>query len=92
MEVSEAKRLKMLEDESTRLKRLLADAVLDNGRTQDWIPGNVCSGMGVDRPLCAPATASRESALGLRAAPSGIGRSRAPPAIRRDMLSLTFAT
>lgn len=30
MEVSEAKRLKALEDENTRLKRLLADAMLDN--------------------------------------------------------------
>ena len=29
MEVSEAKRLKTLEDENTRLKRLLADAMLD---------------------------------------------------------------
>ncbi|MGY4568076.1 hypothetical protein ACVWY5_001146 [Bradyrhizobium sp. USDA 3256] len=28
--VSEAKRLKTLEDENTRLKRLLADAMLDN--------------------------------------------------------------
>jgi putative transposase len=30
MEVSEAKRLKQLEDENTRLKRLLADSMLDN--------------------------------------------------------------
>src|SRR6201987_2979897 len=30
MDVSEAKRLKTLEDENTRLKRLLADAMLDN--------------------------------------------------------------
>src|SRR5215472_3489292 len=30
MEVSEAKRLRTLEDENTRLKRLLADAMLDN--------------------------------------------------------------
>jgi len=32
MDVSEARRLKALEDEITRLKRLLADAMLDNGR------------------------------------------------------------
>jgi len=32
MDVSEAKRLKTLEDENTRLKRLLADAVLDMQR------------------------------------------------------------
>lgn len=30
MEVSEAKRLKALEDENSRLKKLLADAMLDN--------------------------------------------------------------
>ena len=30
LDVSEAKRLKTLEDENTRLKRLLADAMLDN--------------------------------------------------------------
>jgi putative transposase len=30
MDVSEAKRLKGLEDENGRLKRLLADAMLDN--------------------------------------------------------------
>ena len=30
MEVSEAKRLKALEDENVRLKKLLADAMLDN--------------------------------------------------------------
>lgn len=30
MDVSEAKRLKALEDENTKLKRLLADAMLDN--------------------------------------------------------------
>lgn len=30
LEVSEAKRLKTLEDENSRLKRLLADAMLDN--------------------------------------------------------------
>lgn len=30
MEVSEAKRLKALEDENSRLKKLLAEAMLDN--------------------------------------------------------------
>lgn len=32
MDVSEARRLKALEDENTRLKRLLADAMLDSVR------------------------------------------------------------
>ncbi|UJL80381.1 IS3 family transposase (plasmid) [Agrobacterium vitis] len=35
MDVSEAKRLKTLEDENTKLKRLLADAMLDNSALKD---------------------------------------------------------
>jgi putative transposase len=35
MEVSEAKRLKQLEDENAKLKRLLADAMLDNAALKD---------------------------------------------------------
>ncbi len=38
MDVSEAKRLKGLEDENTRLKSLLADAMLDNATLKD-LPG-----------------------------------------------------
>jgi putative transposase len=37
MEVSEAKRLKTLEDEKTRLKRLLAEAMLDNAALKDLL-------------------------------------------------------
>ena len=35
LEVSDAKRLKALEDENNRLKRLLADAMLDNAVLKD---------------------------------------------------------
>ena len=35
MEVSEAKRLKTLEDENARLKKLLAEAMLDNAVLKD---------------------------------------------------------
>jgi putative transposase len=35
MEVSEARRLKVLEDENARLKRLLAEAMLDNAMLRD---------------------------------------------------------
>jgi putative transposase len=38
VEVSEAKRLKTLEDENTRLMRLLADA-MDNGALKDFLDG-----------------------------------------------------
>ncbi|RWO92492.1 IS3 family transposase [Mesorhizobium sp.] len=37
MDVSEARRLKALEDENTRLKRLLADAMLDNAALKDLL-------------------------------------------------------
>ena len=37
LEVSEARRLKPLEDENTRLKRLLADAMLDNAGLKDLL-------------------------------------------------------
>lgn len=37
MDVSKAKRLKALEDENTKLKRLLADAMLDNAALKDLL-------------------------------------------------------
>ena len=37
MEVSEAKRLKVLEDENAKLKRLLAEAMLDNTALKDLL-------------------------------------------------------
>ena len=37
MDVSEAKRLKALEDENSRLKKLLADAMLDNAALKDLL-------------------------------------------------------
>lgn len=43
LEVSEAKRLKGLEDENSRLKKLLADAMLDNAALKDLLSKNVWS-------------------------------------------------
>ena len=37
LEVSEAKRLRSLEDENAKLKRLLADAMLDNAGLKDLL-------------------------------------------------------
>jgi putative transposase len=37
MDVSEAKRLRTLEDENAKLKRLLADAMLDNAALKDLV-------------------------------------------------------
>ena len=40
MDVSEAKRLRSLEDENGKLKRLLADAMLDNVALKDYLEKN----------------------------------------------------
>ncbi len=40
MNVSDAKKLKALEDENNRLKRLLADAMLDNAALKDLATKN----------------------------------------------------
>jgi putative transposase len=40
MEVSEAKRLRMLEEENAKLKRLLADTMLDNAALKDLLAKN----------------------------------------------------
>jgi putative transposase len=40
LEVSEARRLKALEDENARLKRLLAEAMLDNAALKDLVRKN----------------------------------------------------
>ncbi len=37
MDVSKARRLKAVEDENTRLKRLLADTVLDNAALKNLV-------------------------------------------------------
>ena len=37
MDISEAKRLKALEDENAKLKKLLADAMLDNSALKDLL-------------------------------------------------------
>ena len=41
MDVSEAKKLRALEDENSKLKRLLADAMLDNSALKDLLGRNV---------------------------------------------------
>ena len=40
MEVSDAKRLRALEDENAKLKRLLAEAMLDNAGLKDLLAKN----------------------------------------------------
>ena len=41
LKVSDARRLKALEDENRRLKRLLADSLLDNAALKDLLGKNV---------------------------------------------------
>jgi putative transposase len=55
MDVSEAKRLKTLDDENTKLKRLLADAMLDNAALKDLLGKNVWSASSVQGPLSSSA-------------------------------------
>ena len=43
LDVSEAKRLRQLEDENAKLKRMLADAMLDNVALKDLLGKNVWS-------------------------------------------------
>lgn len=57
MDVSEDKRLKGLEDENARLKRLLADAMLDNAALKDLLgkmygPPRYCKVFVGDAPAC----------------------------------------
>ena len=37
LEVSDSKRLKALEDENAKLKKLLAEAMLDNAMLKEWL-------------------------------------------------------
>ena len=50
MDVSEAKRLKALEDENAKLKRMLADAMLDNVALKDLLGKNVWSAPSLQGP------------------------------------------
>ena len=50
LEVSEAKRLKAMESENARLKKLLADAMLDNAMLKDVASKNVWSAPSVQGP------------------------------------------
>jgi transposase-like protein len=62
LEVSDAKRLRSLEEENGRLKRLLADTMLDNAGLKDLLSKN--------------GSARREAASG-RASPGDVGDERA---------------
>lgn len=51
LDVSEARRLKTLEDENARLKRMLADAMLDNVALKDLLGKVVTPPAGARRPI-----------------------------------------
>lgn len=50
MDISEAKRLKTLEDENAKLKRLLADSMLDNAALKDLLSKKWCRPPSSERP------------------------------------------
>ena len=52
MDVSEARRLKALEDENTKLKRMLADAMLDNVALKDLLGKKWCRPPHIGPPQC----------------------------------------
>jgi len=56
MDVSEAKRLKQLADENGKLKKLLADAMLDNAALKDLLSKNVWSAPSVQGFATSPTT------------------------------------
>ena len=56
MDVSEAKRLRALEDENAKLKRMLADAMLDNVALKDLLGKNVWSAPSVQGFATSPMT------------------------------------
>ena len=77
LEVSEAKRLRLLEEENRRLKRMVADLSLDKQMLEDVIKqskktGNACGQASSRRPIATDA--SSQAALGVpdaKAAPIG---------------------
>jgi putative transposase len=56
MDVSEARRLRTLEDENAKLKRMLADAMLDNVALKDLLGKNVWSAPSVQGFATSPMT------------------------------------
>ena len=56
LDVSEARRLRTLEDENTKLKRMLADAMLDNVALKDLLGKNVWSAPSVQGFATSPMT------------------------------------
>ena len=83
--VDQAKRLKGLERENSRLKRLVADQAVDNAMVRDVAAGNVCarpSGAG-RRPPAPTSTPCRSD--GPARSPARRGQRSAPCASRRRM-------
>ncbi|WP_405051398.1 IS3 family transposase [Sphingomonas sp. LC-1] len=78
LEVSEAKRLRALEDENGRLKRLLADAMLDNAGLKDLLGKKVVS-----------VAAKREAVARLQAG-FGMSERRACAVIGADRTSMRY--
>ena len=56
MDVSEARRLRTLEDENAKLKRMLADSMLDNVALKDLLGKNVWSAPSVQGFATSPMT------------------------------------
>ena len=82
LEVSEAKRLRALEDENAKLKRLLADAMLDNAGLKDLLS------MAAPKKMVTPA-AKREAVAHLQAL-LDVSERRACRVIAADRTSIRY--
>jgi putative transposase len=71
MEVSDAKRLRALEEENARLKRLLADTMLDNAGLKDLLSKNGDARREAGSGRASPGDVGDERAAGV---PGGFGR------------------
>ena len=78
LEVSDAKRLRVLEDENGKLKRLLAEAILDNAGLKDLL----------SKKMVAPA-AKREAVAHLQAT-LGMSERRACAVVGADRTSVRY--
>ncbi len=71
LEVSDAKRLRALEEENSRLKRLLADTMLDNAGLKDLLSKNGSARRGAGSGRASPGDVGDKRAAGVLCRRSG---------------------
>src|SRR3546814_5648957 len=79
MDVSQARKLKVLAEENARLKRLLADAMVDNAVLKEVAAKNWCGPPPSGRQPTMLGSGSASASVGRVRASAGTGRRGAPP-------------